>query len=129
MAILLFVHLTRHSSTASEQLSCFSGANTTCVYRVSVLIDYVTEPPNAIAVFNSGGLSVSFVGRGGESAVNAQRYERSDARGDTRAGHYERNLQTKAGEVRLKVPKLRQQTSRRPLLSATGGARAQSKRR
>jgi transposase-like protein len=29
---------------------------------------------------------------------------------DTRAGHYERNLQTKAGEVRLKVPKLRQQT-------------------
>jgi Transposase, Mutator family len=25
-----------------------------------------------------------------------------------RAGHYERNLQTKAGEVRLKVPKLRQ---------------------
>src|ERR1700759_4930309 len=29
---------------------------------------------------------------------------------DTRAGYYERNLQTKAGEVRLKVPKLRQQT-------------------
>jgi len=24
MAILLFVHLTRHSSTASEQLSCIS---------------------------------------------------------------------------------------------------------
>jgi len=41
---------------------------------------------------------------------NAQRYERSEARRDTRAGHYERNLQTKAGEVRLKVPKLRQQT-------------------
>src|SRR5262249_4803259 len=41
---------------------------------------------------------------------NAQRYERSEARHDTRAGHYERNLQTKAGEVRLKVPKLRQQT-------------------
>src|SRR5438445_11382996 len=41
---------------------------------------------------------------------NAQRYERSAARRDTRAGHYERNLQTKAGEVRLKVPKLRQQT-------------------
>ena len=38
---------------------------------------------------------------------NAQRYERSAARRDTRAGHYERNLQTKAGEVRLKVPKLR----------------------
>src|SRR5262245_41530538 len=41
---------------------------------------------------------------------NAQRYERSEARRDTRAGHYERKLQTKAGEVRLKIPKLRQQT-------------------
>src|SRR4029077_19471421 len=41
---------------------------------------------------------------------NAQRYERSEARRDTRAGHYERNLQTKAGEVRLKIPKLRQRT-------------------
>ena len=41
---------------------------------------------------------------------NAQRYERSEARRDTRAGHYERNLQTKAGEVRLRIPKLRQQT-------------------
>ena len=41
---------------------------------------------------------------------NAQRYERSAARRDTRAGYYERNLHTKAGEVRLKVPKLRQQT-------------------
>src|SRR5262249_35743574 len=40
---------------------------------------------------------------------NAQRYERSVARRDTRAGHYERGLQTKAGEVRLRVPKLRQQ--------------------
>jgi len=41
---------------------------------------------------------------------NAQRYERSETRRDTRAGHYERGLQTKAGEVRLRVPKLRQQT-------------------
>src|SRR6266508_906893 len=41
---------------------------------------------------------------------NAQRYERSEARRDTRAGHWERGLQTKAGEVRLRVPKLRQQT-------------------
>jgi len=29
---------------------------------------------------------------------NAQRYERSAARRDTRAGHYERNLQTKAAK-------------------------------
>src|ERR1700719_4617169 len=41
---------------------------------------------------------------------NAQRYERGVARRDTRAGHDERRLHTKAGEVRLKVPKLRQQT-------------------
>ena len=41
---------------------------------------------------------------------NAQRYERSEARRDTRAGHYERKLQTKAGEVRLRIPKLRPQT-------------------
>ena len=41
---------------------------------------------------------------------NAQRYERSEARRDTRAGHYERKLHTKAGEVQLRIPKLRQQT-------------------
>lgn len=37
----------------------------------------------------------------------AKRYERSADRVDTRAGHYERGLHTKAGEVKLKVPKLR----------------------
>ena len=40
----------------------------------------------------------------------AGRYERSEGRRDTRAGSYERKLHTKAGEVKLKVPKLRQQT-------------------
>src|SRR6202167_2480314 len=40
----------------------------------------------------------------------AGRYERSQARQDTRAGSYERTLQTSAGEVSLKVPKLRRQT-------------------
>jgi len=38
---------------------------------------------------------------------NAGRYERTDARKDTRAGHYARKLSTRAGEVNLKVPKLR----------------------
>jgi transposase-like protein len=37
----------------------------------------------------------------------AKRYERSPERVDTRAGHYARGLHTKAGEVTLKVPKLR----------------------
>ena len=40
----------------------------------------------------------------------AGRYERSEGRKDTRAGSYERALHTKAGEVKLKVPKLRRQT-------------------
>jgi len=40
----------------------------------------------------------------------AGRYERTEGRQDTRAGHYERNLETKAGKVSLKVPKLRRQT-------------------
>lgn len=37
----------------------------------------------------------------------AQRYARSPERVDTRAGHYERQLHTKAGEVTLQVPRLR----------------------
>jgi putative transposase len=37
----------------------------------------------------------------------AARYERTEARKDTRAGHYTRRLETKAGTVKLKVPKLR----------------------
>src|SRR6202045_5059998 len=45
----------------------------------------------------------------GDRLCNAQRYERSEARRDTRAGHYERKLQTKAGEVKLRIPKLRGQ--------------------
>lgn len=42
-----------------------------------------------------------------ESLCNARRYERSPDRQDTRAGQYQRKLQTKAGEVTLNVPKLR----------------------
>jgi putative transposase len=45
-----------------------------------------------------------------DALCGAQRYERSPDRVDTRAGHYERNFHTKAGEVKLKMPKLRAQT-------------------
>src|SRR5207342_3130639 len=38
---------------------------------------------------------------------NAGRYDRSEARRDLRSGSYERKLQTKAGAVVLKMPKLR----------------------
>ncbi len=41
---------------------------------------------------------------------NAEKYQRHEARTDTRAGHYQRQLHTKAGQVTLKVPKLRRQT-------------------
>jgi transposase-like protein len=45
-----------------------------------------------------------------DKLCNAEKYQRSEARSDTRAGHYQRKLHTKAGEVTLQVPKLRQQT-------------------
>lgn len=41
---------------------------------------------------------------------NAQRYEHTERRKDSRAGHYSRQLHTKAGQVQLKVPKLRKTT-------------------
>jgi len=45
-----------------------------------------------------------------DAMCRAQRYERSADRVDTRAGHYTRKLHTQAGEVELKMPKLRRQT-------------------
>lgn len=42
-----------------------------------------------------------------DELCKARRYERSPDRIDTRAGYYERGLETKAGKVKLKVPKLR----------------------
>lgn len=41
---------------------------------------------------------------------NAARYEHSDSRADSRAGHYTRKLHVKAGEINIKVPKLRKTT-------------------
>lgn len=39
--------------------------------------------------------------------TNASRYERTEERKGYRSGHYERNLTTTSGEVKLKVPKLK----------------------
>src|SRR3984957_4101798 len=58
----------------------------------------------------------------------AERYERTEARKDTRAGSYQRQLQTKAGGVTLKVPKLRTLPLRRRSSNATGGEKARWKR-
>ena len=42
-----------------------------------------------------------------DELCGARKYERTEARKDTRAGSYDRHLQTKAGDVTLTVPKLR----------------------
>ena len=42
-----------------------------------------------------------------DELCGAKRYERSAERIDTRSGHYTRKLMTKAGEVKLQVPRLR----------------------
>ena len=42
-----------------------------------------------------------------DELCGAKRYARSPERLDTRAGHYDRKLHTKAGEVTLSVPRLR----------------------
>ena len=45
-----------------------------------------------------------------DQLCNAQRYEHTERRKDSRAGHYKRQLHTKAGKVELKMPKLRKTT-------------------
>lgn len=45
-----------------------------------------------------------------DAMCGAQRYERSPDRIDTRAGSYERSFHSRAGELKLKMPKLRKQT-------------------
>ena len=45
-----------------------------------------------------------------QTALRRRPLSTSKARQDTRAGSYERTLQTSAGEVNLKIPKLRRQT-------------------
>lgn len=42
-----------------------------------------------------------------ERLCNAKKYERTEARKDTRAGYYSRKMHTKAGEVAIRMPKLR----------------------
>ena len=42
-----------------------------------------------------------------DELCGAERYARSPERLDTRAGHYDRKLHTKAGEVTLSMPRLR----------------------
>jgi hypothetical protein len=59
----------------------------------------VEDTPNALLDAEAGRLR------------NAKRYERTEARRDTRAGSYRRRPHTRAGEVPLRVPKLRRRAS------------------
>ncbi len=45
-----------------------------------------------------------------DAICNAQKYEHTPERKDMRAGSYRHKLQTRAGELNLKVPKLRMAT-------------------
>jgi transposase-like protein len=49
----------------------------------------------------------SLLGAEADRMCNAQRYEGSPERANSRAGHYARRLHTRVGEVELKMPKLR----------------------
>src|SRR5512135_1620899 len=49
----------------------------------------------------------TLLGEEADRLCRAKRYERTDARKDTRAGYYSRKLHTKAGEVDIRMPKLR----------------------
>ena len=58
-----------------------------------------------------------------DQLCNAPKYSRSPERTDTRAGHYLRKLHTRAGEVQLKVPKLRKTTFETAITEALWGTR------
>lgn len=49
----------------------------------------------------------SYLDAEADQLCGARRYEHTDKRKDTRAGHYERGFDTRAGRVQLKIPKLR----------------------
>lgn len=64
-----------------------------------------------------------------DELCQARRYERSQGRVSTRAGSYERKLETKAGEVTLRMPKLRSVPFETTIIDRTGGASRPSRRR
>ena len=64
-----------------------------------------------------------------DQLCGAGRYERSQARQDTRAGSYDRSLQTSAGEVISRSRSCGARPLRRRSLSATAGGKARSRKR
>src|SRR5262245_50206521 len=88
-----------------RQVSCEQPA---LIIRVDVLISVVLRH----GPLNSSGSKFEDRKRRSKKGASRGRSHRANAARlvATRAGHYERKLHTKAGEVTLKVPKLRVQT-------------------
>ena len=63
-----------------------------------------------------------------DTLCGAKRYERREDRVDTRAGHYERELQTQAGSVKLKVPQLRKLNFETAIIERLNAVKHRSKR-
>lgn len=64
-----------------------------------------------------------------DQLCGAGRYERSEARQDTRAGSYERTLQTSAAKLVSRFRSCGARPSRRRSSNVTAGGRAQSRKR
>ena len=63
-----------------------------------------------------------------DELVNASKYERTENRNGYRSGHYERNFTITAGDVKLKVPKLKGSSLRQPSSNAINAGNAPSKK-
>ena len=63
-----------------------------------------------------------------DELVRAGKYERTGDRKGYRSGHYVRNFGTTSGEVKLRVPKLKASSSRRPSSNATNAVNARSRK-
>ena len=64
-----------------------------------------------------------------DELVNAEKYERPSEHQGYRSGHHKRNLHTTAGEIELKVPKLKGFLLKQPSLNATAAENLLLKKR
>lgn len=75
--------------------------------KLSINVDGVTDHLKTVVRSTVEEALNAMLDAEADAICHAKRYERSPDRVDTRAGHYERQLHTTAGEVTLKMPKLR----------------------
>lgn len=75
--------------------------------KLSINVDGVTDHLKTVVRSTVEETLNAMLDAEADAICQAKRYERSPERVDTRAGHYERQLHTTAGEVTLKMPKLR----------------------